>query len=134
MSSRITEARDRLHAALTAGSVMPWRVHRLPPSQVVAPCIYIGSVEQRTDPPLLVLRFPVVGVFDGADHRQVEQADDVSALISDAVFTARGIPVESRAIRLDVGGPTLRAVEYVAELTVQAMTLCPPLLQEVANV
>lgn len=131
MTSKVSDARTRLYDALTAALVdMPWRAHLYPPVQLSAPCVYIGPVEQRTEPPLILLRFPVVAVFDGADRRQVEQADDTSALISDAVFAARGVPLESRAIRLDVGGPTLRAVEYQAELAVQSMTLCPPLLQE----
>ena len=83
-----------------------------------------------SDGPSITISFPVVAIYDGADHRQAEALDDLGAALSDAIWRAKGRPVRSFSSSIDVGGPSLRAVEYQADFTVQGVTLCIPLLQE----
>ena len=131
MPSRIGMARTQLYDALVAAlEATPWRAHQYPPSNIAAPCVYIGTYASDLVEPRIVISFPVVVVVDGADWRQVEQLDDIGATVSDAIFRAGGIPRRTTPTRLDVGGPTLRASETTAELTLATLTLCLPVLQE----
>lgn len=133
MTSRIGQARAGLHAAIAAAlDPTPWRAHLFPPSNIAAPCVFIGAYEADTVEPRMMIRFPVVVVVDGDDWRQVEQLDDIGALVSDAILRAGGIPRRTTPFRLDVGGPTLRASETAAELTLSTLTLCMPILEATA--
>jgi hypothetical protein len=134
MTSRIGMARAQLHEALAAAlEPTPWRAHQYPPSNIAAPCVYIGTYASDAVEPRIVISFPVVVVVDGTDWRQVEQLDDIGAIVSDAIFRAGGIPRRTLPFRLDVGGPTLRASETTAELTLSTMTMCLPVLQEATS-
>lgn len=128
--SKISQQRTKLHGALQAAlAEMPWRVHRTPPVNPAAPCVWIGPSVQQLDNVVIRISFPVVAVYDGADTRQVDGLDDLGAVISDSIFRAGGRPSRSLPGRLDVGGPTLRAVEYQADFTANGTTLCLPLLE-----
>ena len=131
MTSRIGMARAQLHEALGAAMpAAPWRVHLYPPSNVTAPCVYIGAYSSDAVEPRIIIGFPVVIVADGVDRKQVEQLDDIGAAVSDAILRAGGIPRRTTPTRLDVDTPTLRASETVAEFTLATLTLCLPVLQE----
>ena len=128
--SKISQQRTKLHTALQgAMAEAPWRVHRTPPANPAPPCVWIDSYVQTLDNVVIRISFPVVAVYDGADHRQVEALDDLGAVISDAIFRAGGRPSRSLPGRLDVGGRSLRSVEYQADFTAQGTTLCLPLLE-----
>jgi hypothetical protein len=128
--SKISQQRTTLHAALQAAlAEMPWRVHRTPPVNPAAPCVWIGPYVQMLDNVVIRISFPVVALYDGADHRQVDRLDDLGAVISDSIFRAGGRPSRSLPGRLDVGGPTLRSLDYQADFTAQGTTLCLPLLE-----
>jgi hypothetical protein len=129
-ASKISEARTTLYTALQGVAESPWRVHRVPPANPAPPCVWIGPYEQNLLGPSINISFPVVAVYDGADRRQVEALDDLGASVSDAIWKAKGRPTRSFASTIDVGGRSLRAVEYTAEFSVQGVTLCIPLLQE----
>jgi hypothetical protein len=128
-ASKISEARTGLYTALTGAIAAVWRVHRTPPVNPAAPCVWIGPYQQQLNGPAITISFPVVAIYDGADHRQVEALDDLGAALSDAIWKAKGRPVRSFSSSIDVGGPSLRAVEYQADFTVQGVTLCTPLLE-----
>lgn len=130
MTSRISEARTALHTALQAAMASPWRVHRTPPVNPAAPCVWIGPYVQDMNGASITISFPVIAVYDGADRAQVEGLDDIGASVSDAIWRAKGRPVRSFASTISTGGPSLRAVEYQADFTVQGVTLCLPVLQE----
>ena len=128
--SKISQQRTKLHTALQGRwprrrgvCIAPHRSTRLRRA--------CGSARtSRTlDNVVIRISFPVVAVYDGADHRQVEALDDLGAVMSDAIFRAGGRPIAVAARRLDVGGPTLRSVEYQADFTAQGITLCLPLLE-----
>ena len=129
-ASKISEARTGLYEALTAAIAAVWRVHRTPPVNPAAPCVWIGPYVQNLTGPTITISFPVVAIYDGADHRQVDALDDLGATLSDAIWRAKGRPVRSLSTSIDVGGPSLRAIEYQADFTVQGVTLCTPLLKE----
>jgi hypothetical protein len=130
MTSRISEARTALYTALQAAMTAPWRVHRTPPVNPAAPCVWVGPYLQNLSGPAIVITFPVTAVYDGADRAQVEGLDDIGAAISDAIWQAKGRPVRSFSSTIQVTGPSLRAIEYQADFTVQGVTLCLPVLQE----
>ena len=130
MPSKIAEARTSLYDALQGAALAPWRVHRVPPSNPPAPCVWVGPYVQNLNGPAIIISFPVVAVYDGVDRRQVEALDDLGAAISDAIWRAKGRPVRSFASTIQLGGPSLRAIEYQADFTVQGVTLCMPALQE----
>lgn len=130
-ASKISRLRTGLHGALQAAlAESPWRVHRTPPVNPVAPCIWIGPYVQTLDGVTIRISFPVVAIYDGADNRQVEGLDDLGALMSDAIFRAHGLPVRSLPGRIDLAGPSLRSLEYQADFTAQGTTLCLPLLED----
>ena len=129
-TSKIAEARTGLYNALTAAIAVVWRVHRTPPVNPAAPCVWIGPYVQNLNGPAITISFPVVAIYDGADHRQVDALDDLGAAVSDAIWRAKGRPVRSFSSSIDVGGPSLRSIEYQADFTVQGVTLCMPALQE----
>jgi hypothetical protein len=133
--TEISAARTRLYDALVAGGGLNgWRVHHTTPPSIVAPTIYLDSVELGYESlesgQFINATFPVVVVADGADHRQIEQLDDLIAYVWDAASTV-GDPTESRPISLDVGGPTLRAQQMRVGMFITARTLCPPSLATV---
>ena len=129
-ASKISEARTALHTALTGALATVWRVHRTPPVNPAAPCVWIGPYVQNLNGPSITISFPVVAIYDGADHRQVDGLDDLGAAMSDAIWRAKGRPIRSFSSSIDVGGPSLRAIEYQADFTVQGVTLCMPQLAE----
>ena len=122
----IADARTELHEALLEVTPASWRVHRTSPAQITAPCVFLDSPSILTNTPGLVyITFPVVMIVDGAQHRQLEQLDELLA----AVWTAAskvGAPTTSNPVALDVGGPSLRAQVLNVELVVTAVTMCPP--------
>jgi len=130
--SAIADARTTLHTAIAGALPTPWRVHRVSPSQLIAPCVYLDAVELATDTSLGVglvqCTFPVVCVHDGAVTAQVEGLDDMLAAVWTAAVEAGGDPQTSRPIALDVGGPSLRAHALRVEMFVQALTMCAPTL------
>ena len=131
MTSKISDARSALHAALQDVAAAPWRVHRVPPANPVAtPCVWVGPYIQNLNGPSITISFPVIAVYDGADRAQVEGLDDLGAAISDAIWRAKGRPIRSFSTTIEVGGPSLRAIEYQADFTVQGVTLCMPQLAE----
>jgi hypothetical protein len=130
--SKISQARTTLYEALTAAIAATWRVHRTPPVNPSAPCVWVGPYVQNLNGPAIQISFPVVAIYDGADHRQVEALDDLGAALSDAIWRAHGRPVRSFSTSVDVGGPSLRSVEYQADFTVQGTTLCLPALYQEA--
>lgn len=131
--SAVSAARTALYDAVTtalAGS--PWRVHRVVPASITAPTIYLDSVElgpaSIEGASFTAATFPVVIVADGLERRQVEQLDDLVALVWDAARDAGGEPDISRPLELDVGGPTLRAQIIRVDMTLTVNTLCRPVL------
>jgi hypothetical protein len=128
----VSRARTKLYDALTSAALAPWRVHRVTPAQIVAPCVYLDSVELGPSSvegaAILVASFPIVLVADGLERRQVEELDDILAHVWTAVVAAGGDPGTSRPVSLDVGGPNLRAHVVPAGMLVTAFTLCAPTL------
>jgi hypothetical protein len=129
VSSRVSDARTALYDALTAAMApLPWRSHRVTPAQVVAPAVWLESVELVATTvetiSVTVATFPVVIVVDGLERRQIEELDDLIARMWDAVRTAGGEPSSSRPVSLDVGGPNLRAQVIRVEYELVAATLC----------
>jgi hypothetical protein len=131
--SAVADARTKLYDALVAGSGLAgWRVHRVSPSQLVAPCVYLDAVELGIDTSigagLIVCTFPVVVVHDGQVRPQVEALDDTLAAVWTAAVEAGGDPSASRPLSLDVGGPSLRAHVLRVGMLVTAIALCAPSL------
>jgi len=127
--TEVSAARTRLYDALAVGTLLPtWRVHRVSPTQVTAPSIFIDSVELGLDAvegaSFVAAVFPVVVVADGSVKAQIEALDDVLAYVWDASRAGGGEPTDSRPIALDVGGPTLRAHVVRVGMFLTARTLC----------
>lgn len=136
-ATRVSAARSSLWDVLrNALDPTPWRAHKYPPAQVVAPCIFIGTTpdlaqDVRGTPgaTFTIATFPITAVFDGADERQVAGLDDMQCLVWDAVLAVGANPRSATPGRLNVGGPTLRSVVIDAEFVLLATTLCIPLLE-----
>ena len=132
--SAIADARTTLYDALVAGleALPAWRVHRVSPTQLVAPCVYLDAVEIGIDTSigagLVVCTFPVVMVHDGTMRPQIEGLDDLLAAVWTAAARAGGDPQASRPLSLDVGGPSLRAHVLRVEMFVTAIAMCAPSL------
>jgi hypothetical protein len=133
MSGAVAEGRTTLHEALQGVTPATWRIHRTAPAQITAPCVYLDAPSIRTDAPgLVALTFPVVMIVDGAQHRQLEQLDELLASVWTAASKV-GVPTSSNPVALDVGGPTLRAQVLTVELVIAAVTMCPPSLVTTAR-
>jgi hypothetical protein len=129
----VSAARTTLFESLKATfKATPWRVHRVTPSTIVSPTVYIDSVEMgwtfESNARFVRATFPIVAVADGTDQRQVEQLDDMLALVWDSAILAGGEPDSSVPQAIDVGGPNLRAQVLRASMTITASTLCPAAL------
>jgi hypothetical protein len=125
--SAISDARTELHEVLKTITLATWRVHRTAPAQLTAPCVFIDDWSIVPSASLIAVVFPIVAVVDGAQHRQIEELDELGA----AVWTAAskiGTPRSSTPVSLDVGGPSLRAHQMSVEIVMTASTLCPPVL------
>jgi hypothetical protein len=131
--SRLADARQALFDAFEP--VLPGRVQPYPrdKTRYVAPAIWIEQaainralVGTRTI--TAIASFPVYIVMDGANHAQVAGHDDIVAQVWDACATVtRGEPQSARPTEVDIGsGNTLRATVVTAEITLEAITLCPP--------
>lgn len=130
----VSDARTTLYDALVVELAdWPWRVHRVVPTQLVAPSVFLDSVEVVNESPMTTATFPVVVVVDGLERRQVEQLDDLVAHIWDAAYRAHGQPRESHPTSLDVGGPNLRAQVVRVDMTIPACTLTLPALATVGG-
>lgn len=134
----VGDARTKLYDAVIARApVAAWRIHRVTPSQVVAPCAYLDSAELGPDTiegaAIVVTTFPIVVVHDGAVRAQVEALDDMLATVYAAALDAGGDPAQSRPVNLDVGGPTLRAHVLRVGFLVHAQTFCAPSLVAAVN-
>lgn len=130
----VSQARTTLYDALVVELAdSPWRVHRVTPAQIAAPCVFIDSHRMLNEPPVITVTFPVVVVVDGLERRQVEQLDDLVAHIWDASYRADGLPEESEPHLLDVGGPNLRAQAVRTRMTLPACTLRLPALATVGG-
>lgn len=132
-ATAISAARTKLHDALSADAgLAPWRVHRVTPTQIAAPCVYLDSVELSLDSvpgaAIVAAIFPVIIVVDGTVRPQIERLDDVLAHVWTAAVEAGGDPQSSRPVALDVGGPTLRAHALRVEMPVLALSMCAPSL------
>ena len=128
MTTAIAEARTALHEALQGVTPSTWRIHRTAPAQITAPVVFIDSPTiASTTPGLVTVSFPVVMVVDGTVRAQLEQLDDLLAAVWTAASKA-GSPTSSNPVALDVGGPSLRAQVLTVEITVAAVTMCPPSL------
>jgi hypothetical protein len=126
-----TELRAKLYASLALSPLLPdGRVHRHSPATLAAPTVYVGDVTQfpRTDDGFreTLFQFEVVAVVDGADVAQRDALDVYADAIVDAAVAAGFALAARRAMTLDVGGPTLRAVAVFVEHPYAAPTLCPP--------
>ena len=126
----VAEARTSLHDALQGVTPETWRVHRTAPAQITAPCVFVDSPTIGTATPGLInVTFPIVAVVDGAQHRQLEQLDELLVAMWDAASKI-GIPRSSTPAALDVGGPSLRAQTITVEIVMAAVTFCLPQLSE----
>lgn len=131
-TTAVSVARTALYDALRASTALAsWRVHRTTPRQIAAPTIYIDSHEMDEDEvngaSFVVVRFPIVMVYDGAVRAQVEALDDIDAHVWTAALTV-GHVRDSRPVNLDVGGPTLRSQLCRVEVPLLAYTMCTPTL------
>lgn len=137
--SASTDLRGRLYDALTASPHLPaGRVQRYTPTGLAAPAIYVGDLTQfpRTDDGFreTTFQFEVVVVVDGADVAAREALDVYGDAVVDAAVAAGFTLAARRAVNVDVGGPTLRAVGVFVEAPIAAPTLCPPLNGAVTHV
>jgi hypothetical protein len=128
--NQLSDARQRLHKALSP-ILAEGRVHPLPPSQIVSPCIYIetpvGSLSVQGQATLVTANFPVVIVVDGDQKSQVLTLDELIARVWDAIRTVdRGNPTSWSPGSLDVGGVSQRSATVIAEIVITARTLCDP--------
>ena len=137
MTSRITEARKRLHSAIGARWNLE-RVHDVTPNAVNAPCIFLGGVSLdriavgTPGTPMVIATFPVYVVADGRPDEQTRKIDELLAYVWDAAFDCGALPNDAVPAPIDVGGPSLRGALVRVELTITAATLCPPSM-EAAN-
>lgn len=139
MASRVSQARDELFAALQTVVGAPWRVHRITPSQIAAPCLYIGGVTLAATTVgspgvgMVVATFPVYVVADGLERKQTEQLDDLVSQAWDAAYLCGAEPTDAAPTPLNVGGPNLRAHVVQVDLPIRALTLCAPTLEAVTH-
>ena len=142
MASRLAQARDTLHTALSHVFDQPVpiqdgdplqfsaeRVHAYPPQTVVAPCVWVeqprGGENVVGDLGTVLVddaTFPVAVVYDGSDRAQVAGLDELVARVWDAARTV-GHPIRFEPGPLDVGGPNLRATFVDVDMRIAALTL-----------
>jgi hypothetical protein len=129
----VDAARTALYEVLQrAFTPTPWRVHRISPPQMAAPCVFIDTVRLRRDESLTIAQFAIVAVCDGLDRKQTEALDTMLALAWDAGQEV-GASTESSPGALDVGGPSLRAHVVSVDIPLLAITLCSPTLVTTAS-
>jgi hypothetical protein len=139
----LSDARTALHEALSGVFDEPFqveedrlvafsngRVHRTPPAQAVAPCVWIeqgsgGEQAVGTVATGLVdaATFPVAIIYDGTDRAQVDGLDELVARVYDAARTV-GTPRRWEPRQIDVGGPNLRGSFVDVDMSIGARTLC----------
>ena len=134
--NRLTSARVELFEAI--GPVLPGRVAATPPvgKPYVNPYVWIGqprwSIQSvGTNTRLTIVTFPVWIGYDGAVKAQVLGLDDLAAKVWDACLTVPAArPANANPSVLDVGGTTVNGLVIAVDVTVGAMTLCLPTIDE----
>jgi hypothetical protein len=133
--SRIADARQSLAQAIQA-LWMPERVHVVTPNRVDPPCVFLGgaTLDRITSGSpgvqMAVVTFPVYCVADGRPDEQTRRLDDLLAVVWDAALSCGALPNDATPAAVDVGGPSVRGAVVRVELTLAALTLCTPSLQE----
>jgi len=126
--SAVADARTEIvDAILASADVLPaWRVHKYPPANVAAPCVWVDVPALSRTELYVEASFPVVLVVDGTDQAQVRQLDDVVAALWDAVNMTDGMEAaDATPVMRDVGGPTLRTVQLTVTYALNFGALCP---------
>ena len=140
--SALSEARDQLTTALRdrfAGTPIAERVHRVTPDRVDPPCVFLGgsSLTALTigTPGVraIIVTLPVYLVASGQPSAQTAQLDEMTARAWDAALSIGADPSDARPTSIDVGGPNLRGAVVQVDMTVRALSLCTPTLQEAAT-
>lgn len=133
--SQLTEARTAVHAQLMASGLPESRQHKYPQyGAYPTPCVWVG-LPVVTDPGNgVVLELPVVLAFDGEQRAQVEQLDERTAGLWDAlrrVDCGAGKASVTRAEPQAIGpeGSVMLAVVLTVQVPLSVRTLCdsPPL-------
>lgn len=136
--SRIADARQSLATAIRA-LWLPERVHAVTPNRVDPPCVFLAgpsleSVSVGTPgTPLAVVTFPVWAVADGRPDEQTRRLDELVAVIWDGALACGAMPTDATPAAVDVGGVNVRGAVVRVELSLAALTLCTPSLQEAAH-
>lgn len=131
--NRLAVSRAALYDALAP--ILPGRVASMPPANVAYPCPYIWIDQPDvaigftgTASKMTVATFPVWIGYDGAVRAQVAGLDELVSQVWDAVQQVRqATPQSATAQTVDVGNATVRGVVVSVDVTVAAMTLCPPI-------
>ena len=133
MTTALAQARTDLYEVLRGVTPSPWRVHRIAPSQIAAPLVYIDSPTiEAPQAGLVSVVLPVVMVVDGTLASQLETLDELLAVYWSASSRV-GTPTGSNPVALDVGGPSLRAQVLSVEVMLAAVTMCAPSLNITAG-
>ena len=91
----------------------------------------LGIQTAGTNTRLSVVTFPVWIAYDGAVKAQVVGLDDIVAKVWDATLAvAAARPVNATPSIADVAGTTVRGVVVSVDVTIGALTLCLPIVEE----
>lgn len=127
--SAVADGRDAITDAILEQATLTlpaWRVHKYPPRNVAAPCVWVDVPALSRAELYVEASFPVVLVVDGTDQAQIMQLDDAVAALWDAVNQTDGMEAaDSIPVLRDVGGPTLRAVQLTVTYALNFGALCP---------
>jgi hypothetical protein len=134
--NRLTSAQLELFEAL--GPVLPGRVAATPPvgKPYVTPYVWIDQPEGiletvGVNTKLTVATFPIWIGYDGAVKAQVAGLNDLIAKVWDALLTVpRARPVGWNPAVFDVGGMTVRGTVVNVDVTLGAITLCLPTVEQ----
>jgi hypothetical protein len=137
MATVIEERRLELLAAIqTPNDIIPaWRTHAFPPSNLVAPCVYLDMPRLYYLNQWVTADWPIVAVVDSQDISALSALDQLVSVIWDRLSLVDGtIPQSATAGSIDVGGVRLRSYEIVATTALTPETLCPAITLEYERV
>jgi hypothetical protein len=141
-ATALDDARTVLHGALAAAfTAVGWNADRVDRYPLMTPIVPGGWVDAATvsrQGAGLVATFPLVVTVDGNERTQVQRLDALVTIawgnltavkIPDGLRLSTGSTVDVMTAgpeQLDIGGPTVRSVTIVAQVSLAPRTFCPP--------
>ena len=99
-----------------------------PPSQLVAPAVYVDMPRIYVGDIGTLADWPIVAVADGDDWAQMTALDNTVAVLWDTFNAVDGWEVaDASPIPKDVGGPQLRGYQLTVTTFLTLDVLCPSL-------